>query len=411
MSDDAPPAPASPSEPLTIGPAELSDPGDDRFQRFGLIEWWDQRRLTDARVLVVGAGALGNEIVKNLALLGIGRVLIVDLDRVENSNLSRSILFRAADNGRAKAHVAAEAARSIYPDIRAAGLHADAIHDLGLGVYRWADVVLGGLDNREARLSINRACGAVRRIWIDGAIEQIRGTARVFNPADDLSACYECTLSAIDWKLIQKRRSCNLLSRDQMEQGKTPTTPTIASIIAGVQCQEALKLLHRMPTLEARGWVFDGASADAYTIAFQRNAECYSHEPLDEIIELPWKSDQTTAGDLLKEARRLSGDDEVQLELARDVIERLRCPSCGNEEAIFTSLGRVGINKAACPRCGAAQREVIPFHLIDRHSPFLDRTLRQIGLPAMDILTIRTGEKAIGLELSADAEELLGALR
>lgn len=72
---------------------------EDRFARFRLIGWWDQQRLSAAKVLVVGAGALGNEIVKNLALLGVGNLLIADLDRIENSNLSRSVLYRAADQG------------------------------------------------------------------------------------------------------------------------------------------------------------------------------------------------------------------------------------------------------------------------------------------------------------------------
>ena len=76
---------------------------DDRFHRFGLIEWWDQRRLSEAKILVVGAGALGNEIVKNLALLGIGNIVIADMDRIENSNLSRSILYREGDSGLFKA--------------------------------------------------------------------------------------------------------------------------------------------------------------------------------------------------------------------------------------------------------------------------------------------------------------------
>src|SRR5579885_420265 len=98
------------SEPIKISTDSIHEANDDRFHRFRLISWWDQQKLRDAKVLVVGAGALGNEIVKNLALLGIGNILIADLDRVENSNLSRSVLFREADNGRPKAEVAARGA-------------------------------------------------------------------------------------------------------------------------------------------------------------------------------------------------------------------------------------------------------------------------------------------------------------
>src|SRR5882757_6124884 len=161
---------------MKITPEEARAAQEDRFHRFKLIGWWDQQKLSAAKVLVIGAGALGNEIIKNLALLGVGNVLVVDLDTVENSNLSRSVLYRAKDNGTPKAVAAARAAREIYPDQRIHALVANAVYDLGMGVYRWADVVIGGLDNREARLSINRACLKFNKPWIDGAIEHIQGT-------------------------------------------------------------------------------------------------------------------------------------------------------------------------------------------------------------------------------------------
>src|SRR5215207_7112174 len=246
---------------LRINPTEATT---DRFQRFKLIGWWDQARLARARVLVIGAGALGNEIIKNLSLLGIGNVFIADMDRVENSNLSRSVLYRERDNGAFKATAAARAAKDIYPAIKVQHFNGNVVHDLGLGVFRWADVVIGGLDNREARLAINRNCWKINRPWIDGAIEQIDGTARVFIPKDHDAPCYECTMSERDWELLQKRRSCNLLTRAEMERGKTPTTPTISSIVAGVQCQEAVKLIHGLETMAGRGWVFSGLATDAY---------------------------------------------------------------------------------------------------------------------------------------------------
>ena len=97
---------------------------DDRYSRLRLIGWWDQERLASARVLVVGAGALGNEVLKNLALVGIGTVLIVDFDEIEKSNLARSVLFRTSDCGRPKAEVAAESMREMNPDTNALAIHA-----------------------------------------------------------------------------------------------------------------------------------------------------------------------------------------------------------------------------------------------------------------------------------------------
>lgn len=392
--------------PLRVTAAETASARDDRFHRFGLIKWWDQSRLARARVLVIGAGALGNEIVKNLALLGVGNLFIADLDRIENSNLSRSILYREADNGVYKATAAARAARDIYPAIRARDFVGNVVYDLGLGVFRWADVVIGGLDNREARLAINRNCWKVNRPWIDGAIEQIQGTARVFAPD---GPCYECTMSQTDWKLLQNRRSCNLLSRPEMEGGKTPTTPTISSIIAGVQCQEAVKLIHGLETIKGRGWVFDGLSTDSYQIEYQRKEGCYSHEILDEIIPLKWGAADVSAGDVLNEARRLLGP-AAELELPRDVLEKLICPRCRREETLFASLGRIGAQAAVCPNCPGVRREVVTFYRIRGNEAFLSRSLSEIGVPPFDILIARAKDRAIGLELSGDAARVLAPL-
>ena len=155
---------------------------EDRYSRLRLIPWWDQDKIRAARVLVIGAGALGNEILKNLALLGFLHVVVVDLDQIELSNLSRAVLFRPTDVGRSKADTVAHAYRELLPEATVQPLTANVMQDCGLGLFAWADLILAGLDNREARLWINRAAWKTNRPWIDGAIEGINGVARVFLP-------------------------------------------------------------------------------------------------------------------------------------------------------------------------------------------------------------------------------------
>ena len=395
------------TDPLSISADDVAEQ-DGRFDRFKLIGWWDQRRLADAKVLVIGAGALGNEIIKNLALLGVGRVVIADKDRIENSNLSRSVLYRANDTGTPKALTAAAAAQELYPDIKVQGLDVDVVHDLGAGVFRWADVVIGGLDNREARLSINRQCWRVGKPWVDGAIEVIQGVARVFTPdAEQKNACYECTMSERDWKLLAHRRSCNLLTRTEMETGRTPTTPTIASIIAGVQVQETLKLLHHLPTLAGKGFVFAGDTADSYTVEYQRKADCQTHDTLGRIVEIDNFAAAVTPLDLLEQARGLLGPAAV-LDLGRDVARQFVCRQCGHTRDVFRSLSTLTVADATCPACGNPACEVVTFHTIAGDEPYASRTLADLGLPRFDILTARTAEAAVGFELTGDAAAVLG---
>ncbi|HEY0367356.1 MAG TPA: ThiF family adenylyltransferase, partial [Pyrinomonadaceae bacterium] len=94
---------------------QLIDYRNDRDASLKLIDWFDVERVRAAKILVVGAGAIGNEALKNLALLGIGHIFIVDRDTIEMSNLSRSVLYRATDNGKDKAEVAARAVRELNP--------------------------------------------------------------------------------------------------------------------------------------------------------------------------------------------------------------------------------------------------------------------------------------------------------
>src|SRR4051794_17673400 len=102
----------------------------DRYSRLRLIGWWDQERLRAAKVLVVGAGAIGNEVLKNLAQVGIGQVWVVDLDEIEDSNLTRSVLFRRADRGKSKAIAAAAAMRDINPDVCVTPIHGNVMTDV-----------------------------------------------------------------------------------------------------------------------------------------------------------------------------------------------------------------------------------------------------------------------------------------
>lgn len=367
---------------------ELDDEGD-RYHRQALISWWDQERLAAARVLVVGAGALGNELVKNLALLGVGSLAIVDRDSVECSNLARCVLFRAEDEGAPKAPLAARRAMELNPDVHAVGIEGDVRHAVGLSAFIDADVVLGGLDSREARLFLNAACWKTGTPWVDGAIEGLMGVMRTFLPP--ASADYESTMSQDEHALLARRRACTLLTREELESGKVPTTVPTASIIAGMQAQEAIKLLHR-DRVEAgfggKGFVYNGLTHDSYVVTYTTRDDVVSRDSYD-LDAVESVVSETTFGELLARAAKRLGED-AHLTLEHEIVRSFSCGSCAQSEDVYRPATALPAGAALCPDCGRERRLEI-LHRVTADSDLLDSTPAALGVPAGDLVTATTG--------------------
>ena len=373
---------------------------NERYSRLTLIPWWDQNRLRASKALVVGAGALGNELVKNLTLLGLGEIFVVDMDRIESSNLSRSVLFRQADVGKFKARVIAEHANELNPDVKVVPIVGRFEDEVGLDLLREMDLVFAGLDSRLARLNIGRACRLVGKPWIDGAIEALHGIARVFGSE---GPCYECTLNEIDLELIAKRKSCALISKEEAEEGKVPTTPTMASIVAGFQVQEGIKLLHdgrKLPVMLGRGFFINGLTHDSYTIDYQEKKDCPSHERLDELIDIDESHDASIGA--VVSAIKNKVTDVSSISLGREVVIAERCIPCN----IRNIVGRPPLawvkEEAKCKKCGKSLQPVLAQDLSD-FTELEIRTLSECGVPDRDIVRAVIGERLIGLVLKPSA--------
>jgi molybdopterin/thiamine biosynthesis adenylyltransferase len=383
---------------MTISSPEIISLNDDRFARLRAIEWWDQEKVAAARVLVIGAGALGNEVIKNLALLGVGNILIIDLDRIEASNLSRSVLFRETDEGQFKASTAARAAREIYPGIDARAIDGNLLADVGLNHFRWAQVIVGALDNREARVFTNSSAARVNRPWIDGGIDVLSGIVRGFAPPQ--TACYECTMSKVDWDLLNKRRSCSLLARRAIAQRGTPTTPTAASIIGACEVNEVMKIIHGMDALLGRGFVFEGLGHNSYSTGYQINPDCPWHDPPAQIDDLDLTS-QSTISELWSEAEKHLGSIEA-IDLSREIVHQLECPSCDKKQTVLKAAEKLSEDQIKCPSCGSESSPLF-LHSITTETDLMDKTIAGIGLPQNEIVWARRDEKILGLAIAGDS--------
>lgn len=380
----------------------ITDPDTDRYHTFGYISWWQQDTVRNATVMVVGAGALGNEVLKNLALMGIGNLLICDFDTIEDSNLSRSVLFRTSDRGRRKVDAAAERVKELNADINVKTWHGDINNEMGMGVFRHVDAIVGCLDNREARLSIDRFSQFVNRPWVDGAIQELMGIVRVFWPGR--GANYECTLTEHDYQMISLRYSCPLLARENVLQGKVPTTPTSASIVAAFQTQEALKLIHGMEVEPGVALLINGLTNDVYKTEYPVINDRL-HAPLEPIVELlDATAEQTTAANLLAIAREKLGEEAV-LEFGHELVVSMTDPTTGETEPVFKRMGRLTEDVLNTP--SGAQKEMTLTHRITGKEDFLERTLAEIDVAPLDIIRARNGSESVYLELTGDKTTFL----
>jgi adenylyltransferase/sulfurtransferase len=327
----------------------------------------------------------------------VGRIYIIDFDTIESTNLARSVLYRSGDEGRPKSERAAAAVKALNPDVRVSFLHGNVITDLGLGVFEAVDVVIGCLDNREARLWINRQCWKVGRPWVDGAIQEISGVAKVFVPPG--SACYECAMTERDYQLINLRYSCPLLKREDLAEGKVPTAPTISSIIAGIQTQEALKIVHGLPVKAGAAMVYNGESNNFYTTQYQRKEGCLSHETYG-------APDDAPVGASNRVEELLDSVGGVRLHLDRDLLVEVECPACRVKKEVYRPVAGVAHGDGVCPRCGAVMRTTI-VHTVERGTALAGRTLREAGVAPFDIVRVETEREGRFLRLALDRPEVL----
>ena len=368
---------------------------------------FSQDRIAAARIMVVGCGALGNEVLKNLALMGAEHLTLVDFDRVETVNLSRSVLFTRADEGKYKVDVAAARLSQFNPRMSVETIRGDISYDVGLGLVREMDVVIGCVDNRWARYCINRLCMRAGVPWVDGGIGALEGTARVFAPGKN---CYACQLGPEGLKELKRRMPCSGIIRRNEEAGKAPTTSVIASVIGGVQVQEALKLLHRdqlsdgeLTSLCGRMFCYEGEHLTTKVVDFQAwDGDCPVHERWDPAGRTEI-SVGTTVAEALAILKKQTASEKVTIYLTGDCFVD-RVIRKDSDEAVDVMLpGRAVARKLeqdafwrGIPLSGLYQSE---YREIDDKFPYKSLTLGQLGIPARDVLLVGTDAGEVYLEM------------
>lgn len=244
---------------------------DDRHDRQRRIEWVDMEGIASAKVLVAGAGALGNEVVKNLVLAGFRRITVIDMDDIVTSNLSRCVFFRDADVKHGmKSEILAERASLLDGEARIEAV-VGRIQDLEDWDY---DIALGCLDNILARMHLNASvCG--RGIpYVDGATDGMRGRTQVVT---DGGPCLQCASNRSHSRALEKRFTCTGSSSVFVPHDASDITTT--SVIAAMQVREAMKIASGRRDLCISGVTYyDGTLGEMATLELDADPGCPNHE-------------------------------------------------------------------------------------------------------------------------------------
>ena len=221
-----------------------------------------QEKLLASHVLIIGAGGLGSPVALYLGAAGVGRITLVDHDRVDATNLQRQIAHTLDRIGEFKADSVVKAVAALNPDVKVipvTELANDSLLDRLVGE---VDLVLDCTDNFATRHAINRACVKHAKPLVSGAAIRFDGQVTVYDPRSAASPCYACIFPESD---VLEETRCAAMG----------VFAPLVGIIGTVQAAEALKLLCGIgQALTGRLLMLDGRNMEWHAMKLMRNQAC-----------------------------------------------------------------------------------------------------------------------------------------
>jgi molybdopterin/thiamine biosynthesis adenylyltransferase len=237
----------------------------ERYSRQMRLKEWNQEKLSNSTVFIAGVGALGSIIALNLAMMGVGNLILCDFDTIELSNLARQVLFKNEDIGKLKVLTAKTALEQINPTIKITALN-QKLETIDQKIFEQCDVIADGLDTFEARRWLNSLCVTLKKPLVHGGMFGWMGNVQVVIPFK--TPCLECH-PLIPQERLQKPctppgEERKKIEKEQPEEKKIPTLATVSTIIAGIQSQEIIKLLLNSDKV-LTGYLFYDANSETLT--------------------------------------------------------------------------------------------------------------------------------------------------
>jgi len=220
-----------------------------------------QKRLADARVLIIGLGGLGSSSSVYLAAAGVGHLVLVDFDEVDISNLQRQIVHATNDIGRLKVDSAKEHLLGLNPEIKITTIDHKIEESALEEQVKSATVVVDCSDNFQTRFAINEACVRLKIPLVSGAAIRFEAQVSVFNSNHQDSPCYRC-LYDTEAEVEQTCTANGVLS-------------PLLGIIGSIQACEAMKIIMDIgETLEGRLLLLDVLHMEWHTAKLNKDPTC-----------------------------------------------------------------------------------------------------------------------------------------
>ena len=324
-------------------------------------------------------------------------------------------MFREEDayNHAYKAEIVAKRAKEINPQIEVTPIVGNLFSEVGFGLYKAVDVIIGCLDSRIARYQLNRLSMRAGKTWIDGSIENLTGVVKVYTPG---VSCYECGLSREEFNNIMLRTGCADVVRTQTSAGRIATTPISASIIGAMQVQEAMKVIHTeegqpvpFKTLSGKMWRFEGMTnaVNVYKYSSWKN-NCPAHERWDNVVRGENLSANMTIAQILGELKKLLDVDALEINMRNNkFVEKIISDKPEKEFDIRIPESQLDNYISSNEELRKLSYRTL-FHKcfienVDEYFPYMEMSLKEIGIPLFDILQVSTNKGQFFVELSADA--------
>jgi adenylyltransferase/sulfurtransferase len=355
-------------------------------------------RIKATKILIVGVGAAGNEILKNLALIGFRRFTIIDFDTIEDSNLSRTTLFQKSDVGKLKAEVAAKRLEEYIlhetPEINT--VVGNVMTNLGKGAFKEHDIVICCVDTLIARAYLDDWCNVFQTPLFEVGFRGFSADITLVHNENETSPRLRDIIGYQEFD--EKRNSCSGLIAKDTNLQHIPTIQSTSAVAGGLMATEIVKYIQGNPSLKGKILKYNGLMHRIDIFKLMKNNDATTSPILEGTLSNIHFDNQVNVRTIL-EYLNAKHKDFFVWRLPYTFLESWSCKVCKkkisprkwhrfiHEEEMDFGYCPEGDGQTSCQ--GTGNLELLTELHLNSENKYLDRTLSSFGIPSNDLLTFQ----------------------